>query len=51
MPPQPKWKDEGEEQQQHPTRFTMGYWQMRGLGAVNFFWAKFAGGRLFSFGR
>ena len=29
MPPQPKWKEEEE----HPTRFTMGYWQMRGLGA------------------
>jgi len=28
MPPQPKWKEE-----EHPTRFTMGYWQMRGLGA------------------
>ena len=36
-PPQPKWKSETAEEEtgegQQP-RFTMGYWQMRGLGAA-----------------
>jgi len=49
-PPQPKWKSETAEEEteegQQP-RFTMGYWQMRGLGAairMLLHWGKYTHG-------
>jgi len=47
-PPQPKWKSEtAENETQQQPRFTMGYWQMRGLGAairMLLHWGKFIHG-------